>query len=542
YYNYLSYYADENQHLQAIVTLTDFTAGPVDCRLRISIEGPGYELRTNPNLVIGVPFTLNPGVPNFINGIDLAPYLQESNLIIEPSGVNIDALPEGFTTICIDVIRDGATQEVLSTNNCTGFFLQRFQPAQALMPMCASNISVDEVFHTFQWAPPIGYVPSIGSELSYTFSLYEWIDQSNFNIFETGQGLVYTAQTTTPLVQLSNYDVLLQEGMTYVWRIESQITSNGIPIDMIVNNGISAPCTFTYGEAVSLEESLVEGLVINLEADGTGERKGNAYWTVIDNTPNEGLSTYEGYLISYRKKPTGSESFEYEWVEDDIVNNTFNYKIFQLEPNTTYEVFVQGKAGTFLSEPSNTAEFTTLEEREYACGESDMPYMPENYNPLIEAMIGMNFQIGQFTMMVTEIENLSTAGHFKGKGSVPIAFLGGASAKVRFDDILVDDEFRVREGQVDVITDGLENWLNEQYMQFIDPIYVDGTVDSIYVDTTAGTAWVVVDGVAEEFTFDPVDYPIIIHDENGMSFTIWPDGTIEEGSYFEYSNDQFGNN
>ena len=49
-----------------------------------------------------------------------------------------------------------------------------------------------------------------------------------------------------------------------------------------------------------------------------------------------------------------------------------------------------------------------------------MPYMPENYNPLIEAMIGMNFQIGQFTMMVTEIENLSTAGHFKGKGSVPI--------------------------------------------------------------------------------------------------------------------------
>ena len=229
YYNYLSYYADENQHLQAIVTLTDFTAGPVDCRLRIRIEGPGYELRTNPNLVIGVPFTLNPGVPNFINGIDLAPYLQESNLIIEPIGVNIDALPEGFTTVCIDVIRDGATQEVLSTNNCTGFFLQRFQPAQALLPICASNISTDEVFHTFQWAPPIGYVPSIGSELTYTFSLYEWSDPSNFNIFETGQGLVYTAQTTTPLVQLSNYDVLLQEGMTYVWRIESQISSNGIP-------------------------------------------------------------------------------------------------------------------------------------------------------------------------------------------------------------------------------------------------------------------------------------------------------------------------
>ena len=153
YFNYLSYYADENHHLQAVVTLTDFNAGSVDCRLRISIQGPGYELKTNPNIVVGAPFTLTPGVPNFINGIDLAPYFQASNLLIEPSGINIDALPEGFTTICVDVIRDGATQEVLSTNNCTGFFLQQFQPAQALLPMCGANISTDEIFHTFQWAP-----------------------------------------------------------------------------------------------------------------------------------------------------------------------------------------------------------------------------------------------------------------------------------------------------------------------------------------------------------------------------------------------------
>ena len=48
-------------------------------------------------------------------------------------------------------------------------------------------ISVWMKLDTFQWAPPIGYVPSIVGA-NYTFSLYEWIDQSNFNIFETRSG------------------------------------------------------------------------------------------------------------------------------------------------------------------------------------------------------------------------------------------------------------------------------------------------------------------------------------------------------------------
>jgi hypothetical protein len=135
YYNYLSYYADENHHLQAIVTLTDFNSGPIQARLRVRIEGPGFTAFTNPNFNVGNTFTLDPGIPNFINGIDLAPYMATQNLIVQPSGVDLNNLPEGFTTICVDVIRDGTSQEILSTNNCTSFFLQRFQPPQPIFPM-----------------------------------------------------------------------------------------------------------------------------------------------------------------------------------------------------------------------------------------------------------------------------------------------------------------------------------------------------------------------------------------------------------------------
>ena len=533
YFNYLSYYSDQNNHLQAVVTLTDFNSPPIEARMRIRIEGPGYELITNPSSIVGNAFTLNPGVPTFLQGIDFAPYFQSQSLIISPSGLDINKLPEGFTTICVDIIRDGVAAEVISTNNCTSFFLQRFQPPQAFVPVCESSMNTDELFHTFQWTPPVGYVPTIGSELTYTFSLHEWNDPNNYTIFETGQGLVYSTQTNSVLLQLSDFDLTLQEATNYVWRVQAQITNNGMPVDMIENNGLSEICTFIYGESQSLEESLSDGLLIDLNASGNGEMKGNAYWTVIDNTPSEGLSAYNSYLVTYRKKPTGNEGYEFTWFNDTVFGS--NHDIFQLEANTTYQVKVSGIIGNFTSEPTDIVEFTTASPRVYSCGEQDMPFLPSNYNPLLEAQVGMSFQIGQFKLKVTEISPFGALGHYSGKGSIPVAFLGGARTKVRFDDILVDDQFNVRQGVVNVVTKGLDNWLNEQYMQFIDPYYVSGTVSSAGVDTTTGSAWVVVDGQTLTYTFNPPDYPIIVNDDSGNQYTIWPNGLIEVSNYLDFN-------
>lgn len=535
YYNYLSYYADENSHLQAVVTLTDFNAAPVGARLRIKIEGPGYSAITKPGVVVGNSFMLTPGMPEFIRGIDLAPYFYQNNLLVTLSGANLNNLPEGFTTICVEVIKDSPSQEVLSTNNCTSFFLQRFQPSQLVFPNCGSSVNPADMFYTFQWTSPVGFVPSIGTEISYVFSLYEWNDPNNYNIFQTGQGLVYTAETSYPLVQLSSFDVTLQEGVNYVWRIKASILSNGLAVNMVENNGVSSPCTFVFGESQTLEESLAEGLTIDLNTSSEGERKGRAYWTVIDNTPGEGLSTFNSFVVSYRKQPTGNEGYEFLWFEDTV--SSFSQFIYQLEPSTTYEVKVAGIAGSFTSAFTEVETFTTNPPRNYACGDQDLPFRPQTYTPLENALVGMVFQIGQFDMSVTEIYPTGGLGHYSGKGLIPVAFLGGAKAKVRFDDILVDDQYLVREGQVDVITKGVDNWLHEQYMQFIDPIYVNGTVDSAYVDTVNHIAWVTVNGVDTSFTFNPPDYPIIINDASGYQYTIWPNGTINISTYLEISDD-----
>jgi hypothetical protein len=99
-------------------------------------------------------------------------------------------------------------------------------------------------------------------------------------------------------------------------------------------------------------------------------------------------------------------------------------------------------------------------------------------------------------------------------------------------------------------------------------LYVSGVVDSITVDTTSGTGWVYFNGDSLAFEFDPPDatlttikkkwyadritsrkdtsfsaqlshryYPIIIHDDEGNSYIIYPDGRIENGTYFVISDD-----
>ena len=530
YYNYLSYYADQNDHLQVMVTLTDPSATSVPAKLRVRIEGPGYWLETKP--LNNIPqLTLEAFSPNNISGVQLAPYFFDDNLIKSSDQLDINNLPEGLTTVCVEVIGVGGTLTI-SGNQCSSFWLQRFQPPQQISPLCESVIDTNEFAHIFQWTPPIGYVPTLTSELNYTFSLYEWVDPSNYTIFQTGQGLVHQTITEFTQIQLTDFDVQLQSGMNYVWRVQAAMTDNGMPVNIFENNGLSEICTFTYGQAQSLEEVLTDGLYIDLNAEASTSFKGRAFWTVIDNTPGQGLSTYDRYFVEYRKKPD-SEHPNPTWFYDTVPS--YNHFIYQLGAGNTYQVRVSGIAGSFVSAPSNTVEFTTPPPIDYSCGDQQMPYRPSNYTPNENVLAGDRVQIGQFLMTVSEAIPTGTPGRYQGKGTIPIKFLADAKAKVTFDDILIDEEFVVREGRVDVITDGLDAWLHEQYQQFIDPIYVDGTIDSAWVDTTAGTAWVVVDGVSQSFTFDPPDYPIIINDESGYQWTIWPNGTITVEGYLDPS-------
>ncbi|ASS49383.1 MAG: hypothetical protein A3D31_03325 [Candidatus Fluviicola riflensis] len=526
YYNFLSHYGDQNNHLLIIATLTDFNAPPVNVRLRLKIEGQGYVVQTRTDVPVGNVFQLTAGFPVFIQGSDVLPLLQENALTALSGNPDLNNLLEGFTTICVEVVEDNANGAVLATNNCTAFFLQLMQPPQAFLPVCNSVVDTSAMFQTFQWSPPQNYIPSIGTDLNYTFSLYEWIDTTNFTIFQSGQGLVYQTQTTFPMVQVSNFDLAWQQGVKYVWRVQAQLTSNGVPVQMITNSGLSTPCAFYYGKPQTLAESLSDGLVINVTAQGVSSRKGLASWTVIDETPNAGLSAYNRYLVEFR--PTSLEGETWTWWPDTV--SGFQFPIYRLIPERAYEVRVSGIAGNFMSEPSAIATFTTPAVREYACGEADIPYLPTQYQPLLSAHMGDVFQIGQFALEVTDILPLGQAGHFKGRGTIPHGFLGGARIKVKFDDLLVDREYNVREGMASAITDGVDNWLNDQYL---DQAGVDTTLAGIIESggfLNDSTVFVVVGGDSLFFTFNG-ELPIVIHGGDNVEYQFWPDGTMIVTTY-----------
>jgi len=522
YYNYLSHYGDQNNHLLIVATLTDFNSPPVNVRLRLTIEGTGYKVQTRQDVPVGQVYTLSPGVPVFIQGDELYPLLLEQNLAVLSGSPNLNNLPEGITTICVEVVENGTGGAILSASNCTSFLLQLMQPPQPFSPVCNSVVDTTSMFQTFQWSQPQNYIPSIGSELNYTFSLYEWIDTNNYNIFQTGQGLVYTAQTTSPIVQVSNFDVAFQKGRKYVWRVRAQLYSNGLPTQMITQNGLSQPCSFYYGKPITVQEALADGLSINLSTQALTTRKGQAIWTVTDATPGQGLSTYSSYIVEYRKKtPEGSETV-YPWSIDTVT--ALILPIYQLEPEQTYEVRVAGRSGNYTSEKTPISEFTTPAARVYACGESDLPYMPENYQPLSNLHIGDVVQIGQFPLNVTQATPLGTPGRFSGYGEVPHDFIGGAKVKVRFDNLLIDRDYVVREGVANAMTDGAEGWMHNYYLDhaFRDTV---GFVTAYGYSGDSTSIFVVVDGDTLTYTFE-LPYPIVIYGEGNVAYQFWPDGTV----------------
>lgn len=534
YLNYLSYYGDQNNHLQITLTNLDFNSPSMLVRLRLRIEGTGWELYTNPNATIGQPFLLDPGMPLTISGIELLPYLLQNNLV-NPNGIDINNLPEDFATICVDVIRESANQEVLSTNNCALLPIQLVRPPTPYLPDCGTRLDTTTMFELFQWFAPNPPAVGMGVETKYDLSIYYWQDTTNFSDNAWLFNPIYQ-QTDIAWVELFNvelFDLLLVPGGKYVWNVKARVFVDNVEkTNATLNNGLSQNCVFYYGEAPTLADQLADGLEIVLTAEQLAERKGIASWTVNDNTPNQGLSHFDEYVLEYRKQPTGNEGFEIPWFSKTLTD-TSDF-IYQLEPSTTYEVKVSGVIAGVVGDPTPVVTFTTPDPRVYNCGEADLPYLPNTFTPLENATVGTQVQIGQFTMSITELNEFG-GGHYAGKGEIPVAFLGGAKAKVRFTDILIDTEYRVHEGRVDVITEGLDNWLNEQYQQFIDPYYVNGVIDSAWVDTVAGVAWVTVDGVDQQFTFDPPTYPIIVNDENGNQYTIYPNGTIIVSNYLAIS-------
>lgn len=532
--NYLNSFSEQGA-LGVYLTLLDFNAGPVTVRLKFKVDGPGYHFESLPN---NLTYVLNPGQTITIDENDLGTYFSSAG---QQLGFDPYKLPEGNTQICVDVLK-AQTGEQLSNNGCGYFYMGYGQPALQVSPTCNSVIqppqgmpvstSLNSIPLQFNFIPAVAPI-GLQQEVENTLYIYNWLGSVNTNVPQNPLGLAL-AMDPIPLGPLTSYtllpaDNILIEGNQYVWYVKT--TLNG-SVNQFQNSGWSAPCRFTYGQQLSVFEQLSEGLHVEwIDLTANSERKGTASWKVVkDDSTSQ--NNFNEFVLSYRKQTVPGDD-EYEWFTDTVTS--LIQAIYQLEPNTTYEAKVAGKMGTFVSEPTEIRTFTTGVPRTFTCGQTNLPDRASVFQPLEYADPGMKVRIGMFDLEFVTVESIGQAGHFSGTGLVPIDFLFGAEAKVRFDDLKIDKNFDVWEGTANVITDGLDNWLNEQYQQFQEAEYVNGVISSAYVQDSI--AYAIVDGDTLSFQFPCPTCPVILNDVNGNQVTIYPNGVVKWGTYYNLSQD-----
>lgn len=524
--NHIPDYLDPgNSKFQVALQITDANIGVLNVRLKLKLTGPNGEMVTRSTYAPPM-VTLNYGVPTILDGSDLASYFDVNNLTFSNSQIqtaytNTSNLQEGFWTWCVEVYdATNPTAEVLSTNNCHITFIATNLPPITNLPLCGAVLPHEPTV-LFNWSIMPSVLPE-GAVETFTFQLYAIPIASYVNVSQvlSMSPIFWTSLPAgTSTYVLNTNEVLLSPQFHYVWRVHvNNGVSGNIPnSSSYMNNGFSVPCDFMLENN---DQIAINSLELALTSVATGTTTGKSTWTVTDTENNN--NQFDGFILAYRK----AGNPDYTWYEQDVV--AFEYNLTQLEANTTYETKIKGYIGNEESEYTEIVTFTTNPEPVLACGQGVLPTLPSTYEPLhwLQAFPGIQVTQGQFTMMVTSISPVVGAdpGHFKGTGFMYIPFLHFAM-QVHFDDLEIDDQKVARSGDVKVVSQGLDAWLDSQYAAEVTPVNINGVISSYTFNEPFTSVSVVINGVTTIYTVtDPL--PTILQDDDNKEYQFWPDGRV----------------
>jgi hypothetical protein len=514
YSSYLPDYADPfNNQMKVLLTLTDFSVPSYQVKLRFKIEGSGYTIQ-NDDLVSLPVITLTPGIPIEVSGSLLAPYLNTANLNF--SGIDVaryessKILPEGPATICVEVVNfSGVNQTLLANVSCAQTWFSLYDPPLVNLPFCGAEVTeTDPQAVLFSWTPLHMGSPFAGAT-EYIFELFEIRpDESDPNLVVNTSLPIYIEATTQTFINYGMLQPPLQVGLGYVWRVKARDPSGR---ELYRNNGYSAVCNFTYG---NIAGSLIGDYTMELQSNGTGVRQGLAWWNATD--------LFSSYLLEVRK--TGNPDFA--WFPYPTTDGQL--KINSLESETEYECRVKGIAGTAETPWSNTSTFTTQPPLNYACSNTNLPPHMEEIKPLHALLPNNIVAAGQFEMVVVAAEPIGIPGRYRGVGKIYIPFLL-SNVNVGFENILIDEDMVLRDGSINVISEGVDAWVDR-----METIFIDGIIDDyIFEDDSTVTIY-----FGDEYReFDLSNGPVTVQDASGLIYTFYPDGTVSISGNITWDDD-----
>ena len=508
---YLPDYANVGEEkLKVLVLFTDFTKPSYNIKLKISIQGQGVNIQSKSYYFAG-PFNVQPGVPLEISGSDLYGLLNSQNLdfsgISKANYEQRKVLPEGFYTFCITAYDYNNPIPIqVSNNSCSQAWMILSDPPFLNLPVCNSTVTTtNPQQQTFSFTQMNMGSPNSAANTEYVFELWEIRPQGAIpnNIVQTVPP-IYTYTTNITSLNYGITEPPLLKGMQYAWRVRAiDITGR----DLFKNQGYSQVCTFTYG-------SIFDGsnVNLNLHAQAVSQRQVKVWW--------DSLSIFSSYNLEFRK--AGSNG---NWYPTNTTKSSL--RILDLEPQTTYEVHVQGISADYTSPFSQTVNVTTLPLPNYQCGE--MPVIPNSsqFQPLTLANTNMIWQVGQFEMHVTQLQNtLSNNGMYSGLGKVTMPY--GLNVQCRFTNLIVNSDQIVVQGKVVALTEGVDTWVSNGGIGTIQ----DGTTDpEINLNTVITAGDINVNNSNGTFTIGGNTYTYTpsgatIEDTAGNLYIVTADGQV----------------
>ncbi len=445
--------------IQASFLLADLNKPSYSVRLKLSIEGKGIVIKTKANVALP-PVTLSPGIPVIIDHQSLNQYLQISNLDI----IGIDPakfiqsglrLPEGNYNICVEAYDlNNPNGLPVSNKACNIVQFVEYDPP-LLMPPDFQNLILFEsqppVFQQglFTWQPMhFGFFP-----VEYFLEIFRGLPA--MNMLPGGAIINQTSpyisiRTMNTFYSLSPTDPpLLQEDDYYaVVRI--------VPINypaIFKNNGKSQFVFF------NLRDNVEEQCTSPQQYRGVIERPGIALnWSAYKNC--------DRYVTEYYDEDIGERQYQELVInQGDKLTDT----IREVYSNRTYIV----RTGCRCQEDtlySDTIRLKYLRPHaqvpDFACGIQNDSVMGL---PQLLPTLNENDTIVAADLEIIVRRAIGSNGTFSGIGHIVVPYFKYARVNTAFENIKINDEYRLIAGEIQVIGVG-QNILSDDFLEFLDSL------------------------------------------------------------------------
>ena len=463
--------------IQASFLLADLAKPSYSVRLKFSIEGRGIVIKTKENVALS-PLTLSPGIPVIIDHQSLNQYLQISNLDI----IGIDAtkfiksglrLPEGNYNICIEAY-DVNNPNGLPVSNKACSYVQfvEYDPPLLMVPDFQNVILFESQPPAFQqalftWQPlHFGFFP-----VEYQLEIFRGLPAMNMlpgGAIMSQTSPYISVRTMNTFYSLSPTDpVLLNEDNYYaVVRI--------IPINspaIFKNQGKSQFVFF------NLRDDVEEKCTAPQKYKGAIDRLGIALnWSTYKNC--------ESYVTEYYDEDLGERKYQEVFLENgqklaDTIKEVYSNRTYiartgcRCMSDTLYSDTIRLK---YIRPHAQVPDF--------ACG------------ILNDSVVGLPVLLPSLneddTIIAADLEiivrrAIGGNGTFSGIGHIVVPFFKYARVNAAFENIKVNDEYRMIAGEIQVIGIG-QNILSDDFLEFLDSLnstledvseYLDGVTENL---------------------------------------------------------------